>query len=100
MSRDILADLQAAAVEKLTGGDVRAVLRTNIAPPITIYSGASQGPGLLQTLGIKAAVTITDANGRQLTTLGTAAPTDWIRAAIIWGGLGYLAAVFGRGLLK
>lgn len=97
---DYLDQLKSAAIDKLTGGEVRAVLRTNIAPPITVYSGATQGPSILQTLGIKAAITLTDGHGRELTTLGTAAPTDWVRAAIVWGGLGYLAAVFGRGLLK
>lgn len=100
MSRDYLAELQAAAMGKVTGGDYKAYIKTNLGPAIPVYTGASDGPSLLDTLGITGGLVVTDKAGRVVTSFGKPSPTDPLKALFFWAALGGLLAVFGRGLIK
>lgn len=82
------------------GDNVRAYIKTNLGPPIPIYTGASgDGGGLLDLLGIKAGLIVTDGQGRTLATYGEPAETDPVRAAVLLLALGVSVFVLSRGIL-
>lgn len=70
-----------------TSGAITAELKTNLGPPITIYSG-SGGPGILDALGIKAAV-IVKRDGQTIATTGDAPATE----PLVIAALALLAAL-------
>jgi len=100
MSSDYLATLQNAALQKLGGGDYKVYAKTNIGPAFPVYTGPSTGKGLLSALGITGGIVITDKAGNVITTFGDPAPTNWLKAALVWGVAGYVLATLGRGLIK
>lgn len=97
---DYLDQLKTAAVDSLTGGDVRVYLKTNIAPPIPIYTGTGEGSGLLDTLGVKGGIIVTNKTGKTLYTAGAPESIDLIRAGLFWATAGLIGAALLRGLLK
>ncbi|WP_269619938.1 hypothetical protein [Zhongshania sp. BJYM1] len=99
MSRDILAEITASAFDKV-GKDYKVYAKTNIGPAFPLYTGPSSGKGLISALGIEGGIVITDKNGTVITTLGNPAPTNWLKAALVWGVAGYILATLGRGLIK
>ena len=88
--------------EQLTGGAVTADIQSNIFPGFSVYdSNAPEGGAdILGLLGVKIGVVIRGASGNQLYSVGNPAPLDPVRAALVWGVVGFLGAALVRGLIK
>ncbi len=100
MSKDYAAELLSLGREYATGGSVQVHLKTNLGPAIPIYTGTSSEPSILDTLGLRAGLIVTDRNGKPVTTYGDPAPTDpLLFGLLVLSGLS-LAGLLLRGVWK
>lgn len=86
------------AGELLESGGVQVWVKTNLGPPLRVAGGA--GGGLADALGLKAAVLVTDRQGRKLASYGTPPPTEPMRVALLIAVAGVLGFLLLRGGLK
>lgn len=68
--------LSSAAGNYLASSGLRAEIKTNLGPPVTIYNATPSGFSIADALGIQAALVVRDANGNVLASYGDPPATD------------------------
>lgn len=80
---------------------VRVTLESNLAPPITVYSGGMQtstggAAGLGKILGIRAGVVVRNAAGQELARFGQPSKPDPLRMALALLAVGAVGVLLWR----
>lgn len=96
---DYFSDLWQQAQGYVTGGGVRVYLKTNLGPEVPLYTGASDGPGLLSALGIETGLIVRDAQGNIVTTYNDPPETDPIKAGLVLAALAGAVFLLMRGAM-
>lgn len=103
MATDFRSLLASEAFRAAERRGLKVVAKTSVTPAITLYDARSTGPSLLDTLGIKAHVSVTDASGAVLAEYGDPAPTELLLVAIYGAAAVMVAlaisALVGRGII-
>ena len=92
--RDVVLELAGAYA---SSGAITAELKTNLGPAVTIYAGG--GPGLLDRLGIKAAVVV-KRDGVPIASTGDPPETEPLTAAALVAAVLIVAALLVVGVRK
>jgi hypothetical protein len=92
------ADLLGIAREAVSSGGVRVYVKTNLGPEVRV--SGSDGRGLADALGIRAAVVVRDRDGRKIAGYGEYPATDPLRAGALWGAVALAVYLLLRGVLK
>lgn len=86
------------ARDALGSGALVVSVKTNLGPEIPVSGG--EGSGLLDALGIRAAVIVRDRSGRRIAGYGEPPATDPIKAALVFGLAGLIGFALLRGVFK
>ncbi|MDQ2641282.1 MAG: hypothetical protein M3Y79_12000 [Pseudomonadota bacterium] len=83
--------------------ELRVQLRSNVLPPVTLYSGGAEGGkglGLGRLLGFKAGLVVTGSDGKVIVTAGQPAAFDPLRALLLAAALGGVVYLILRGVKR
>lgn len=94
------SQLGALAGDIVRSGGVRVYVKTNLGPEVAVTGTGNAQRGLLDLLGLKAAVVVRDRDGRRIAGYGDPPATDPFRVALLVTVAGALGFVLLRGVLK
>lgn len=89
-----------AAGDVLASGAVRVALKTNLGPELEVAGGPRDGGGIAAALGIKSALIVRDAQGRELYVHGQVPATNYLLVAVLLGAVAFVGFLLVRGVLK
>jgi hypothetical protein len=101
IARDLIGVIGRVTGSAIQSSGVRVSVKTNLGPEFTVWDGpAKAGAGLAQSIGIRGAVIVRDAQGNVLFTHGEPPETNLLLSAIFFSVAAYIGFLIWRGATK